>query len=160
LSAQVAIRVYRNALIVGIIVLFIAAVSFPIGAAYVSSGIVIIHSMPPRAFPDTHALILSMVSIEVWGLLGGLIAATATLPRLRASRSPAGLQLAQLVLKLPAGALTALFGIVLLQSGIIPPLSTAPNSRLAAYAVIFGFAQEALTRFIDRRAADLLQKHP
>jgi hypothetical protein len=63
-----------------------------------------------------------------------------------------------LILKLPAGALTALFGVVLLQSEIIPPLGPASNEKLAAYAIIFGFAQEALTHFVDRRASDLLQK--
>jgi hypothetical protein len=158
LSAYIATRVYRNALIVATVFLLAAAIAFPFGAARLSSGIVVIRAMS-RVHPvPTHALIVGMASIEVWGILGGLIAATAGLRRLRTSRSPAGLQLAQLVLKLPAGALTALFGIVLLQSGIIPPLSAVANARLAAYAVIFGYAQEALTHFIDRRAANLLQK--
>src|SRR5262249_39208867 len=81
---------------------------------------------------------------------------TTSLYRVRSSRSPEGLQFAQLILKLPAGALTALFGVVLLQSGILPPLSAVADARLAAYAVIFGFAQEAFTHFVDRRARNLL----
>jgi hypothetical protein len=158
LSSQTAVRVYRNALLGASAILVLVAVAFPAAAAGMSLGIVIIRSGGPSAQPAAHSLFVGMGGVELWGLLGGIIAVIANLYRLRASRSPLGLQFAQMVLKLPAGALTALFGIVLLQSGILPPLSTAPNSKLAAYAVIFGFAQEALTHFVDRRAGQLLSR--
>jgi len=155
LSTRTAVRAYRNALIIASAVLLLIAISFPIITARMSLGIVVIRSAEQ---PSAHALFVAMGGVELWGLLGGAIAVTTSLYRLRSSRSPAGLQFSQMVLKLPAGALTALFGIVLLQSGILPPLSVAPNTKLAAYAIVFGFAQEALTHFVDRRAGQLLSK--
>jgi hypothetical protein len=97
-----------------------------------------------------------LATIEGWGVLGGLIGAVASLRRLRTSRDPAGLHLAQLALKLPAGALTALFGVVLMQSEIVPPLRPATGGQIAAYAVLFGFAQEAITRFVDQQSGRIL----
>jgi hypothetical protein len=99
-----------------------------------------------------------LMTVEAWGVVGGLIGALVALRNLQASRRPIGLQLAQLVLKLPAGAVTALFGVVLLQSNILPALSPVPFSELAAYAILFGFAQEAVTGMVDRQAARLLNE--
>ncbi len=145
LSTRTAVRTYRNAILV-------------FAAAQVSLGIVVIRVVHSSQLPSAHSLTVAMAAAEVWGLLGGAIAAVTGLYRLRSSRFPAGLQLAQLVLKLPAGALTALFGVVLLQAGIVPPLRAVSNAKLAAYAIIFGFAQEAFTHFVDRRAGHLLLK--
>ncbi len=158
LSTRTAVRTYRNAILVASGVLLIIAISFPFAAAQVSLGIVVIRVVHSSQLPSAHSLTVAMAAAEVWGLLGGAIAAVTGLYRLRSSRFPAGLQLAQLVLKLPAGALTALFGVVLLQAGIVPPLRAVSNAKLAAYAIIFGFAQEAFTHFVDRRAGHLLLK--
>jgi hypothetical protein len=157
LSARRAVRSYRNVVIVATGALLAVAVGFPFAAAQITSGLVVIQA-DHSSSSDARSLIVSMASIELWGVLGSIIAATASLYRLRSSRSLERLQFAQLMLKLPAGALTALFGVVLLQSGILPPLKAVSNSQLAAYAVIFGFAQEAFTHFVDRRASDLLSK--
>jgi hypothetical protein len=108
------------------------------------------------ASPSSPPTFGDLATIEGWGVLGGLIGAVASLRRLRTSRDPAGLHLAQLALKLPAGALTALFGVVLLQSGILP-LSPATSGQIAAYAVLFGFAQEAITRFVDQQSGRILE---
>jgi hypothetical protein len=97
-------------------------------------------------------------TIEVWGVFGGLIGALVSLRSLSASRRPIGLQVTQLALKLPAGAATAVFGILLLQANIVPPLKPVDIGRIAAYAVLFGFAQEAVTTLVDRQAARLLNQ--
>lgn len=158
LSNSKSVRTYRNILLAATVVLTATAVSFPFVAAQISHGIVVIRSTNSSSTQSSKSLIIAMGSVELWGLLGAVLAATAGLSRLRSSTSPYRLQVAQSILKLPAGALTALFGIILLQSGILPPLTAVHDSTLAAYASIFGFAQEALTHFIDRRANDLLSK--
>jgi hypothetical protein len=76
--------------------------------------------------------------------------------RISGFRGPYGLQFAQIALKLPAGAFIALFALALLQSAILPPLSTVAGGKLAAYAALFGFAQESVTRLADRQAGRLL----
>ena len=60
------------------------------------------------------------------------------------------------MLKLPAGALIALFALLVVQSGSIPSVAPVDDGQLVAYAAIFGLAQESVTRMIDRRANDLI----
>ncbi len=108
---------------------------------------------PVRAKPVEWS---DVASVEGWGVLGGIIGAVVSLKRIRTSRDPTSLHVAQLALKLPAGALTALFGVVLLQSSVLPSLVPVTNGQLAAYAVLFGFAQEGLTRLVDQQSNRIL----
>ena len=97
-----------------------------------------------------------IATIEVWGAFGGVIGALVALRRINGFRGPYGLQFAQIALKLPAGAFIALFALVLLQSAILPPLASVAGGKLAAYAALFGFAQESVTRMVDQQAGRLL----
>jgi hypothetical protein len=91
-------------------------------------------------------------------MVGGLIGAIPAMWNIRGSAAPVGLQLAQLAIKLPTGAWTGLVGVILLQAELIPSVQAAPDGTLAAYAILFGAGQQALTRFVDRRAGDVLDK--
>lgn len=97
-----------------------------------------------------------IATIEVWGAFGGVVGALVALRRINGFRGPYGLQFAQIALKLPAGAFIALFALVLLQSAILPPLASVAGGKLAAYAALFGFAQESVTRMVDQQAGRLL----
>jgi hypothetical protein len=97
-----------------------------------------------------------IATIEVWGAFGGVVGALVALRRINGFRGPYGLQFAQIALKLPAGAFVALFALVLLQSAILPPLASVAGGKLAAYAALFGFAQESVTRLVDQQAGRLL----
>jgi hypothetical protein len=97
-----------------------------------------------------------IATIEVWGAFGGVVGALVALRRINGFRGPYGLQFAQVALKLPAGAFVALFALVLLQSAILPPLASVAGGKLAAYAALFGFAQESVTRLVDQQAGRLL----
>jgi hypothetical protein len=85
-----------------------------------------------------------------------VVGALVALRRINGFRGPYGLQFAQIALKLPAGAFVALFALVLLQSAILPPLASVAGGKLAAYAALFGFAQESVTRLVDQQAGRLL----
>jgi hypothetical protein len=56
---------------------------------------------------------------------------------------------------LPAGAATALAGIILLQHGLLG-IGAVDWDKVIPYALAFGIAQIAATRQIDSRASDLL----
>jgi len=99
-----------------------------------------------------------IASIELWGVLGGLVGAMAGLRNLRGSTQPVGLQLAQIALKIPAGALTALVGVILLQAALTPNTLAVKDGSIAAFAILFGAAQEGITGFVDRAAGNLLDK--
>ena len=89
-------------------------------------------------------------------MLGALITAVAAARNLRGTSQPFGLQLAQIALKIPVGALTALVGVVILQAALTPTTQPATKGKLAAFAIIFGAGQELITSFVDRKAGDLL----
>jgi hypothetical protein len=64
----------------------------------------------------------------------------------------------QLFLKLPAGAIIALFGVLIFQAGVFTTIKIATPTQLAAYALIFGLAQEAVTNMVDKEAGKLLEQ--
>ena len=65
------------------------------------------------------------------------------------------------ILKLPAGALTAITGLVLLYGKFIPGLSELDSQgQILAYAVVLGIAQHLVTRFVDQKAEAVLRSVP
>lgn len=94
--------------------------------------------------------------IEAVGLIGGVLAAAVALLRIPVTHEPYNLKRAQTLVKLPLSALTALVGIMLLQSNVIDALEPLPAPGVLAYAVIFGYSQELVTRLIDRKAESLV----
>jgi hypothetical protein len=90
------------------------------------------------------------------GAFGGLLSALASLRALRNFQRFYGLPLAQTMLKLPAGSVTALAGILLLQHGILGSAGPVAWTTAVPYAVLLGIAQITVTRRIDSRANDLL----
>jgi hypothetical protein len=64
-------------------------------------------------------------------------------------------------MKLPAGALTAIVGLILIHGEFVPGLSELDSQgQILAYAVLLGVAQHLFTRFVDRRAETVLNSLP
>ncbi len=62
---------------------------------------------------------------------------------------------------MPAGALTAVIGILLLAGGFVPGLSNLDSQRqILAYALVFGYAQQIITRLADKQAQAILERIP
>ena len=103
---------------------------------------------------------------DVWiiaglGLLGGGLASAVSVRKIASSAAPYDVPLALALLKVPTGALTALAGILLLGGGFVPGLSELDTQRqILAYALVFGYAQQLATRFLDERATTLLAEVP
>ena len=94
--------------------------------------------------------------IEMFGALGGLLTVAASVKRMRASTAPYVLLWGQTLLKVGAGALTGLFGVMLMQSGLIGGVAAVSGGAVFVYAVIFGISQDAVTRYADKTGSDLL----
>jgi hypothetical protein len=95
------------------------------------------------------------------GLLGGALAAAFAIRNVRGSSTPYDIPIALALLKVPSGSLTATAGILLLGGGFVPGLSELDSQRqILAYALLFGYAQQLATRFIDDRAQSLLNSLP
>jgi hypothetical protein len=64
---------------------------------------------------------------------------------------PFAVNTAQAALKVPAGAVSAILGVILVKSGIISGLSVTASAAFG-YAVVFGLSQQALTQVVDNAA--------
>jgi hypothetical protein len=89
------------------------------------------------------------------GLVGGSVGALIILLNAKVSVGPFTLPIAQAAVKLPAGATIALVGLFAVQHGTLGVLMPQAGNALVAFALLFGVAQQALTRFIDKRANNL-----
>lgn len=115
------------------------------------------------AEPDVDDLVTSTVKpadllvIELIGLTAAAVAAAASIRGIRGSSEPYGLPVALAALKLPTGAITAVLGLLLMRGRFIPGLSALDTSaQILAWAIIFGYAQELFTRFVDQQAHTVL----
>ncbi|HEX6523412.1 MAG TPA: hypothetical protein VF070_25940 [Streptosporangiaceae bacterium] len=92
-------------------------------------------------------------------LLGGVGATLAVALNL-AGLKPAGvrysLSVAQGLLKIAFGAMTAMLGIVILSTQTTASGILSSQAGLLATAVVFGYSQQLFTRLIDRQANDLM----
>jgi hypothetical protein len=185
LAAYGNVRSYRNLLVLVFFVLLLILVAFPLGVRSSEFGFLTLSGASAPTTSTTTAstntaettattsvaatptdqsgldqqrrlFTRQIATIEVWGAFGGVVGALVALRRINGFRGPYGLQFAQIALKLPAGAFIALFALVLLQSAILPPLASVAGGKLAAYAALFGFAQETVTRMVDQQAGRLL----
>jgi hypothetical protein len=141
---------YRNLLLITAGFLLAVAAAVPFVAATFDARLVTLGESVDVAWRQ-------LLTIELWGAFGGAIGALVAVRRLRGHSAPLSMGVAQIAIKLPAGALVALFIVLVLQAGIVNDLDVVKSaSQLAGYAAIFGFAEEAATRWADRKAAELL----
>jgi hypothetical protein len=91
------------------------------------------------------------------GMTAGALAAAAALRGVRGTSTPYSLPAALAVLKLPTGALTAVLGLLLMRGQFVPGLSALDSAgQIIAWAIVFGYAQQLLTGFVDRQAHSVL----
>ena len=92
------------------------------------------------------------------GLLAASVASAAALRNVKGTSTPYSLPVALAVLKLPTGALTALLGLLLMRGNFVPGLSALDSSaQIIAWAIVFGYAQQLLTRLVDQQAHTVLE---
>jgi hypothetical protein len=102
-----------------------------------------------------------VIIVAVLGVLGGALAGAFAIRKVSGTSTPYDVPLALAVLKLPIGSLTAVTGILLLGGGFVPGFSELDSQRqILAYALLFGYAQQLGTQFIDKRAETILHSIP
>jgi hypothetical protein len=96
-------------------------------------------------------------------LLFGLVGASLTSVPFVARRSPptsvpvSSIRVAQAVLKAAVGMLSAVVGLLLLRAGAVPGFTQIDTrSQVLGYAIVFGAAQQLVTRIIDDRSNTLI----
>ncbi|MEN8652709.1 hypothetical protein ABCR94_19465 [Streptomyces sp. 21So2-11] len=97
------------------------------------------------------------IVIEAVGLVAAGIAAALALRKSRGTATAYPIPVALALLKLPTGALTAVFGLLLMRGGFVPGLSALDTSaQIIAWAIIFGYSQELFTKFVDKQGQTVL----
>lgn len=105
----------------------------------------------------TTASAWDIAVVELIGLVAAAVAAAASLRKMEGTSTPYSLPTALAILKLPTGALTAVLGLMLIRGAFIPGLSALDTSgQIVAWAVVFGYAQQVFTRFVDDQAKGVL----
>lgn len=99
--------------------------------------------------------------VALMGVLGATLSVTLAVQKLRGTAAPYAVPIGLALFKLPAGALTAIAGLLLVKGDFIPGLSQLDSQgQILAYAIAFGVAQHLITRFVDQRADDVLSSLP
>jgi hypothetical protein len=95
------------------------------------------------------------------GLLGSAAAAAFAIRGLHGIPTPYDIPIALAVFKLPLGAFTAVTGLLLLGGDFVPGFSALDSQRqILAYALTFGYAQQLVSRLVDNRARDIVNRLP
>lgn len=102
-----------------------------------------------------------IIMVALLGALGGALTASLSIRNLTGTSTPYDVPVALAMLKVPLGAFTAILALVAIRGGFVPGLSNLDSQeQILAYALVFGFAQQALSRLLDQRAQALMEGLP
>ncbi|MFE7271688.1 hypothetical protein [Streptomyces sp. NPDC057623] len=110
------------------------------------------------AFPNTKAVdVADYFVVEIIGLVSAGLSAATALRHMRGTTTPYNVSLVLAALKLPTGALTAPLGLLFIRGGFVPGLTALDSSaQIVAWAIVFGYSQQVLTRLVDNQAKSIL----
>jgi len=95
--------------------------------------------------------------VALVGLMAAALAGAAAIRGVQGTSTPYSLPVSLALLKLPTGALTAVLGVLLMRGQFVPGLSALDTpEQIVAWAIVFGYSQQILTRFVDQRAQNVL----
>jgi hypothetical protein len=172
------VRSFRNVLITGTIVLSLMVLAVCLlGARYPKAIPLCFNPSSTSTVPGVSALQKvcptsetanpnapprgDVAVVALMGVLGAALSATLAVQKLRGTSAPYSVPVSLALFKLPAGALTAIAGLLLIKGGFVPGFSQLDTQgQILAYAIVFGVAQHLVTRLVDQRADDVLSKLP
>jgi hypothetical protein len=124
------------------------------------SGLALQGNTPQRDIDDVVAETAKpedLMVVELVGLAAAAVAAAAAIRNIKGSSERYGLPLALAALKLPTGAMTAFLGLLLMRGQFVPGLTALDTTaQILAWALVFGFAQELFTHFVDQQGQTVL----
>lgn len=119
------------------------------------------HAGDPLALQDAdqRAASQDVATVLLFGLIGAALTSVAFVIRpAPATPLPASsIRVFQALLKAATGMITAVLGLLFLRAGVVPGFTRIDTrSQILVYAVVFGAAQQLVTRLIDARSDSLL----
>jgi hypothetical protein len=99
--------------------------------------------------------------VELLGVFSAALIGALAIRKMRGTSTPYAIPLASLLVKLPAGAMTAVGGLLLMRAGVLgPPVAMSATPQVLAYTLVLGASQQTFTRLIDRQAQNVLDAIP
>lgn len=99
--------------------------------------------------------------VALLGLLGGTLAGAVSIRKLSGASTPYDVPTALAFLKVPFGAMSAIGTLIVIRGDFVPGLSALDSQmQILAYALLFGYAQQVLTGYIDRQAQNIISAVP
>lgn len=96
--------------------------------------------------------------VELVGLTAASLVGAIGLRHIYGTSAPYTLPIVLSLLKLPAGAVSAVVGLLLIQGRFIPGLNNLDNSaQIIGWAAVFGAAQQIITRLVDEQGQNVLR---
>lgn len=165
------VRVFRNVVLVTALLLALFVSIFVVWVATHPSAVPLcfstnaITSCPtgsgPASSTDVQASSLNVQVVALLGVLGGALAAAVSIRNIKGTSAPYNVAVVLALLKVPAGAPTALGALITIAGGLVPGLTALDTQQqILAYVLMFGYAQQLLTGLIDKRALNLLDSVP
>jgi len=97
-----------------------------------------------------------LILVMAFGAIGGLITSIPAMAALPRVKGPFNFPLQQAFLKIALGSVTAVVGVIVTGNAGLTT-GYASMQALAGAALVFGAAQQAVTRFLDKRADQILE---
>ena len=159
------VRVFRNIVLVAALLLTLFVSLFVVWVAGHPGTVPLCFTTPDAVTHCPGGLGMSSSAdvqvVALLGLLGGALAAAVSIRNIKGNSTPYNVAVGLALLKFPAGALTALGGLIAIGGQLIPGLTALDTQpQILAYGLLFGYAQQLLTGLIDKRAMSLLDSVP
>jgi hypothetical protein len=116
------------------------------------------HQACPTSSGPTGPRGADIVIVALLGAAGGAVGTLGSIRNLKGTSTPYDIPAAVATLKIPLGALTAILAVAAISANLVPGLSYLDSrGQILAFALVFGFAGQALARPLDRRGQILME---
>ena len=159
-------RSFRNTVYIGTALLLIVAGGLAALGLTMSNALQLCFPSQPVS-PSTSTICpaggtnaggYDILVVEIVGLAAASLTAALSISKLQGTATPYMIPLALILLKLPAGAVSAVLGLILIGAGLIPGLDMLTSQvQILAWAALFGAGQQAITRFVDAKGQKVLE---
>jgi len=117
-----------------------------------------VRTCPAGSGPSYSPSGSDVLLVEFIGMCAAALAGAVSLRNIQGTSTPYMVPMALMLLRLPAGAVSAFIGILLIRGRFIPGLTDLDSStQILAWAAFFGIAQESITRLIDQQGNKVLE---
>jgi hypothetical protein len=149
------VRSFRNVLLVVSAVMMGAVAAIAVATAARPTVLSLCFGASCPTGNDTPTS-FDVILVELLGAAAALLIGAMSLARVRGTATPYAVPVVAALFKVPTGALTAVFGLLLIRGQFAPGITLTSTPEIVAWALLFGAAQQSFTMLIDRQAQTVL----